>query len=431
MYKELTKDKKFNELAGVIAKKEGISKIALLEGIQRGECVITLNNKKKIKRPCAIGKGTRTKVNVNIGTSPDKIDLKTEIEKLKVSVELGSDAIMDLSLGGNLKKIRKEIIDQSPIPVGTVPIYEAAINAKERRGSILKMEKGDIFEVLHQQAQAGVDFFTVHCGINRKSVDVFLKNRRILDVVSRGGAILINWMRKNKSENPLFEYFDEVLEIAKKYNITLSLGDGMRPGTVLDATDDTQISELVELGKLTQRARKAGVQVIVEGPGHVPLQQIEKNIKIQKEICDGAPFYVLGPLVTDVGLGYDHISCAIGGALAAAYGADFLCYLTPAEHIRHPSVQDTRDGLVATKIAAHAADIAKGVKGSLDWDRKISEARKKRDFNKQINLAIDPGKARSYRDSSHPSTSDVCTMCGEYCSIKLIDECSKANIQKS
>lgn len=423
MYKQLISDKKFSKIIKQVAKKESLNESVLLNKINKGECVITLNKNKKIEKPCAIGKGTSTKVNVNIGTSPDKIDLKTEMKKLAVSVELGADTIMDLSLGGNLKKIRETIIDQSPIPVGTVPIYEAAIKVKNKKGSFFKMEKGDIFEVLYEQAESGVDFFTLHCGINNKSLSAFLKSKRVLDVVSRGGAILVNWMKNNKKENPLFEYFDEVLEIAKRYNITISLGDGMRPGSIMDASDEAQFSELYELGKLTQRARKAGVQVIIEGPGHVPIQQIQKNMELQKMLCHGAPFYVLGPLVTDVGLGYDHISCAIGGAIAATYGADFLCYLTPAEHVRHPSVEDTREGLVATKIAAHAADIAKGIKGATDWDKNISVARKKRDWKKQIALGIDPKKAKLYRESSHPSVKDVCTMCGEFCSIKLLDTC--------
>lgn len=425
MYGQLIKDKKFSELLRQVAKKEEVTPETLKNRIQKGECVITLNNNKKILKPCAIGKGLKTKINVNIGTSPDKIDLSKELKKLELSIELGADAVMDLSIGGNLKKIRRAVIRSSPLPVGTVPIYEAAINAQQRKGSFLKMEKEEIFDVLREQAKDGVDFFTLHCGINTKSLQVFLKHRRILEVVSRGGSILINWMKKNGRENPLFEYFDEVLEIAKRHNITLSLGDGMRPGSVLDATDEVQISELIELGKLTSRARRAGVQVIIEGPGHVPLDQIQKNIELEKSICKGAPFYVLGPLVTDVALGYDHISGAIGGALAAYFGADFLCYLTPAEHIRHPSIEDTRDGIIASKIAAHAADIAKGLKGSIEWDKKLSIARKNRNWRRQIQLAIDPKKAREYKKSSHPKVRDVCTMCGEFCSIKLIDECLK------
>ncbi len=425
MYTQLIQDKKFLSLIKITAKKEGISCAELTNKIQNGTCVITCNNKKNLKIPCAIGGGLSTKVNVNVGTSTDKNSLRNELKKLELSVELGADAIMDLSLGGNLALIRKTIINNSPIPVGTVPVYEAAMRAQRKKGSFLKMEKEEILDVLREQAACGVDFFTIHCGINKKSLAVFLKNKRLLNVVSRGGALLVNWMRKNNRENPFYQYFDDILKIAKDYSITLSLGDGMRPGSILDATDAAQIAELKELGKLTNRCRKAGVQVIIEGPGHVPLHQIKKNMDLQKKICKGAPFYVLGPLVTDVAIGYDHISGAIGGALAAFYGADFLCYLTPAEHVRHPSIEDARDGLIASKIAAHAADVAKGLKGAIDWDKKLSQARKNRDWAQQIKLAIDPRKARDYRQSSHPKIKDVCTMCGEFCSIKIIDKCLK------
>lgn len=423
MYKELTGDNHFKRLILEVALKENVSAQALTQKIARGECVITQNNTKKLKTPCAIGRGLSTKINVNIGTSTDRTNLKEELKKLEISLKYGTDAVMDLSLGGDLRTIRKKIIEHSSVPVGTVPIYEAAMKAQKRTGTFLKLEKNELLDVLEEQARDGVDFFTVHCGINLKSVAVFSKTKRVLDVVSRGGALLINWMKKNRAENPLYEYFDEVLAIAKKFNITLSLGDGMRPGSILDATDKVQIAELIELGLLTERARKAGVQVIIEGPGHVPLDQIKKNIELEKMLCKGAPFYVLGPLVTDVAAGYDHISGAIGGALAAYYGADFLCYLTPAEHLRHPSLEDTREGLIASKIAAHAADIAKGIPGAIDWDRKLSLARKKRNWIDQIRLSIDPEKARAYRKSSHPKIKDVCTMCGEFCSIKLIDQC--------
>ncbi len=424
MYKQLLSDKDFSHVLQKTSKNEGVSPACLKKGITNGTCVITANKARRLDKPCAIGLGLATKVNVNIGTSTDQPDLEDELKKLEISIELGTDAVMDLSLGGNLKKTRRAILAHSPVPVGTVPIYEAAMRAQKRSGSFLKLEKEEIFECLEEQAADGVDFFTIHCGVNLKTARVFEKNKRVLDIVSRGGALLINWMKNNKKENPFYEYYDEILDLAKRYNITLSLGDGMRPGSILDATDRTQIAELKELGKLAERARAAGVQVIIEGPGHVPLDQIKKNIDLEKKICRGAPFYVLGPLVTDIGLGYDHISGAIGGALAATYGADFLCYLTPSEHIRHPSVQDTRDGLIASKIAAHAADIAKGVPGAREKDLELSQARKRRDWPKQIELALDPKKAKEYRASSHPKIKDVCTMCGEFCSIKLIDDCS-------
>lgn len=422
MYEDLMKSKVFSSLVSGVAAQEDLAALALRRNIEAGTCVIPNNAKRKIQKPCAIGRGTRTKVNVNLGTSTDKASPDTELKKLELSVKLGADTVMDLSLGGNIKKMLAAILKNSPLPVGTVPIYEAAMRAQKRNASFLKMEPDELFDVLEEQAAAGVDFFTVHCGITTKSLGVFLKTPRILDIVSRGGAILVNWMKKNRRENPLFERFDDVLGIAKKYNITLSLGDGMRPGSVLDATDAVQISELKELGKLARRARAEGVQVMIEGPGHVPLSQIKKNITLEKKICDGAPFYVLGPLVTDVALGYDHISGAIGGALAAFYGADFLCYLTPAEHIRHPSLEDVREGLIASKIAGHAADIAKGLGGALRWDEELSRARKKRNWARQIGLSVDPEKARAYRESSHPKIKDVCTMCGEFCSIRLIDE---------
>lgn len=423
MYEQLIRDKQFMPLIKKTAKKEGVCAAELTKKIQNGTCVITCNNTKKLKTPCAIGKGLSTKVNVNVGTSTDKNSLKKELKKVELSIELEADTIMDLSLGGNLPLIRKTIINSSPIPVGTVPVYEAAMRAQRRKGSFLKMEKEEILDVLREQAACGVDFFTIHCGINKKSLEVFLKNKRLLNVVSRGGALIVNWMRKNNRENPFYQYFDDILKIAKKYNMTLSLGDGMRPGSILDATDASQIAELKELGKLTDRCRQEGVQVIIEGPGHVPLHQIKENMELQKKICKGAPFYVLGPLVTDVAIGYDHISGAIGGALAAFYGADYLCYLTPAEHVRHPSIEDAREGLIASKIAAHAADIAKGLKGAIDWDKKLSLARKNRDWSKQIKLAIDMRKAGDYRKSSHPKIKNVCTMCGEFCSIRLIDQC--------
>lgn len=421
MYKNILNNKTFSSLISGIAKQEAVAAESLRRNIEAGTCVIPNNAKRQIQKPCAIGRGTRTKVNVNLGTSTDKSRLDAELRKLELSVALGADTVMDLSLGGNIKKILAAVLKNSPLPVGTVPIYEAAMRAQKRSRTFLELDPDEIFDVLEEQAEAGVDFFTVHCGITTKNVEIFFKTPRILDIVSRGGAILVNWMKKNRRENPLFERFDDILRIAKKYNITLSLGDGMRPGSVLDATDAVQIGELKELGRLCRRARAEGVQVLIEGPGHVPLSQIKKNILLEKKICDGAPFYVLGPLVTDVALGYDHISGAIGGALAAFYGADFLCYLTPAEHIRHPSLEDVREGLIASRIAAHAADIAKGSKTALKWDEELSRARKKRKWARQIELSVDPEKARAYRESSHPHIEDACTMCGEFCSIRLID----------
>ncbi|MCM8791937.1 MAG: phosphomethylpyrimidine synthase ThiC, partial [Candidatus Omnitrophica bacterium] len=313
-------------------------------------------------------------------------------------------------------------IKHSSIPVGTVPIYEATVLSLKNRGSFLKMKKEDIFDTLETQAKDGVDFFTIHAGITRNSLKVLKEHKRMLDIVSRGGAILASWINYNKKENPFYEYFDEVLDIAYKYDITISLGDALRPGSILDATDKLQLYELKILGKLAQKARERNVSVIIEGPGHVPLNQIRKNILLEKRICNEAPFYVLGPLVTDISMPYDHISSAIGGAIAASEGADFICYVTPSEHLRHPTVEDVKEGLIAARIAAHAADIVKKVKSATKWDRTISFYRKKRNWKKQIENCIDPIKAKRFRNSFLPYDPDVCTMCGKYCSIKLIDK---------
>jgi len=406
-----------------IAGTETVSPRRLLRLIKEGRVVIPKNLKHTIKKPCGIGSRLRTKVNANIGTSTDKSEIGDEIEKLKAAVRYGADTVMDLSVGGNLVKIRKEILRRSPVPVGTVPIYEIAVNAQKNKKNLLKFTITDILDVLQAQAEEGVDFFTLHSGVTRKSLKILKGQRRILDIVSRGGAIIASWMNYHKKENPFYEYFDKILDIAYKYDVTISLGDGLRPGSILDATDRPQISELKILGVLASRAKRKNVQVMIEGPGHVPLDQIKKNIILEKKLCHGAPFYVLGPLVTDVAAGYDHINAAIGGALAASYGADFLCYVTPSEHLRHPSIEDVREGVVASKISAHAADIVKKVNSAKDWDRKISEARRRRDWKKQAALSIDPDKARDYRASSKPRISDVCTMCGKYCSIKLMEQC--------
>ena len=396
----------------------------LIKNISSGKTVILKNRIHKLKVPCAVGKDLRTKVNVNIGGSTDVSNIKNELKKLEISIKYGADTIMDLSVGNNIKRMRKEIIANSSLPIGTVPIYEAAQQAGYKRKSFIKMTKDDILEVIERQAEEGVDFFTIHAGITQEIVKNMSKfKKRIIEIVSRGGAILANWIINNNKENPFYEYFDDILKIAKKYDITLSLGDGLRPGSILDATDQAQLYELKKLGELSKYALKNGVQTIIEGPGHVPLNQIEKNVKLQKKICGGAPFYVLGPLVTDVSSGYDHISASIGGALASYYGADFLCYVTPSEHLKLPSIEDVKEGLIASKIAAHAADIAKGIKHEIDWDRNMSKARNSRDWKKQIELSIDPVKAKAYRAKSKPEESSVCTMCGKYCSIKLTEEC--------
>lgn len=401
-----------------VARSEGVSSDTILEGVAAGTIVITRNTGHSIIAPLGVGKGLRTKTNANIGTSKERMAIEAEIAKLKAAISAGADAVMDLSTGGPITDIRREVLKHSTVAVGTVPIYQAAVETVEQGKSIVQMDPEALFRVIQEQAEEGVDFITVHCGVTQSSVERLKRQGRIMDVVSRGGAFHLEWIIHNEAENPLYSRFDRLIEIAGKYDVTLSLGDGMRPGSLADATDRSQIEELITLGELRDIALEAGVQVIIEGPGHVPINQVETNIKIQKELCKGAPFYVLGPLVTDVAPGYDHITSAIGGAIAGAAGADFLCYVTPSEHLRLPDVDDVREGVIAARIAAHAADIAKGVKGAMDWDREMSRRRKALDWKGQIELAIDPDKARRLRESSMPKESDVCTMCGEFCSMK-------------
>ena len=407
-----------------VASSEGIAAERLASDIAAGVTVVTRNANRTIK-PLGIGKGLRTKVNANIGTSKDKISFDEEIEKLDVLVKYGADAVMDLSTGGPIKDLRRLLLGKSPIAVGTVPIYEAAIFAAGAYGTISKMTVDDLFTVIEGHAEEGVDFVTVHSGLTRKAVERLREEGRVLDIVSRGGSFLLEWMIYNDKENPLYEYYDRLLEIAKRYDLTLSLGDGLRPGCLEDATDRSQLEELLTIGELRDRALDSGVQVIVEGPGHVPLNQVELNIKIQKEICKGAPFYVLGPLVTDIAMGYDHIAAAIGGAIAGAAGADFLCYVTPAEHIRLPNIEDVKEGLIASKIAAHAADIAKGVPGAIELDRKMARCRKNLDWNGQIQLSFNPEMVREWRSQIPPTEQDVCSMCGEFCAIRTVERALK------
>jgi len=407
-----------------VAIDEGVAPEQLSKDIAEGLTVISRNINHDIK-PLGIGRGLRTKINANIGTSRDRISLDEEMEKLDVLIKYGADAVMDLSTGGPIKDIRRLLLRKSTVSVGTVPIYEAVAKAAEDRGSIAKMSVEDLFNAIEGQAEEGVDFVTVHCGLTRKTIETLREDGRILDIVSRGGAFLVEWMIYNDRENPLYENYDRLIELSRKYDLTLSLGDSARPGCLADATDRTQIDELLTLGGLRDRAVKEGVQVIIEGPGHVPLNQVELNIKMQKEICKGAPFYVLGPLVTDIGMGYDHISAAIGGAIAGAAGADFLCYVTPAEHIRLPNIEDVKEGVIASKIAAHAADIAKGVKGAIDLDNEMARRRKALDWNGQIALSLNPDKVRQWRAEVPPTESHVCSMCGEFCAIKTVEEALK------
>ena len=405
-----------------VAKREGVEVELVVKGLAEGTIVIPRNINRRTLDPVGIGKGLRTKVNANIGTSPDRADVEEELRKLKAAIEAGADTVMDLSTGGDINRIRAAILQRSTVPLGTVPIYQAAIEAQERYGSIVEMTADDIFGVIEQQAQEGVDFMTVHCGVTLETVERLKRQGRLMDVVSRGGTFLVGWMLHHEQENPLYAHYDRLLEIARQYDVTLSLGDGLRPGCLADATDRPQVQELIILGELVERAREAGVQVMVEGPGHLPMDQVKANIRLEKQLCRGAPFYVLGPVVTDIAPGYDHIVAAIGGALAAWAGADFICYVTPAEHLALPNVEEVKEGVIAARIAAHVADIAKGNPNALAWDEKMARARKASDWEEQIRLAIDPERARRYREERAPSAEGTCTMCGEYCAVKLIKE---------
>jgi phosphomethylpyrimidine synthase len=402
------------------AASEGIAPDILSERIASGHAVITRNTQRGIP-PMGVGRGLRTKVNANIGTSKDHASLDEEQEKLAVLLKHGCDAVMELSTGGPIRELRNHIIKKAPIPLGTVPIYEAAIRSVEAHGSIAKMTPDDMFRVIEEHGEQGVDFITVHSGITLRAVERLKEQGRILDIVSRGGSFLLEWMVLNERENPLFEDFDRLLDIATRRDMTLSLGDALRPGCLDDATDRAQVEELLTLGELRDRALEKGVQVIIEGPGHVPLDQVELNIKLQKEACKGAPFYVLGPLVTDIAMGYDHIAGAIGGAIAGAAGADFLCYVTPAEHIRLPKPDDVREGLIASKIAAHAADVAKKIPSAIERDRRMARCRKALDWDGQISNSLDPDRVRAWRSELPPTDSEVCSMCGEFCAIRTVE----------
>jgi phosphomethylpyrimidine synthase len=404
-----------------VARYEGLKAEFIRQEVAAGNLVIPANINHKNLTPRGIGRGLSTKVNANFGTSSDFGDIDTELAKLEAAVDAGADAVMDLSTGGDVSAVRRAILGASRLPVGTVPIYQAGIEAVEKHGAIVKMTADELFNAIEQQASEGVDFITIHCGVTQQAVARLREQGRVTDVVSRGGAFLIGWMVHNQCENPLYEKYDRLLEIARRYDVTLSLGDGMRPGSLADATDRAQIEELLVAGELVPRARKAGVQVMVEGPGHLPMDQIEANVKLEKSICDGAPFYVLGPLVTDIAAGYDHITGAIGGAIAAAAGADFLCYVTPAEHLGLPDPGDVSQGVIASRIAAHAADIAKGVKSAAGRDREMSLARKRLDWPEQGRLSIDPSRSRQAHDV-HASAGSACSMCGQFCAMELVEK---------
>lgn len=398
-----------------VAEKEGIAPEKLMEYVAAGTAIIPCNKNHKAISPAGVGSMLKTKINVNLGTSRDCKDLNMELEKVQSAVDMGAEAIMDLSSCGDTQKFRRLLTEKCPAMIGTVPIYDAVVYYHR---PLIQITTDEWIDIVKMHAQDGVDFMTIHCGINKETAVKFKRNKRLMNIVSRGGSIIFAWMEMTGNENPFYERFDEILDICQQYDVTLSLGDACRPGCIMDATDAPQIEELITLGELTKRAWEKDVQVMIEGPGHMPLNQIAANMEIEKTLCHGAPFYVLGPLVTDIAPGYDHITAAIGGAVAAMNGAAFLCYVTPAEHLRLPDLDDVKEGIIASKIAAHAADIAKGLPGATDWDLKMDKARKVLDWEKMFDVAIDPEKARRYRESSKPEKEDTCSMCGNFCAVK-------------
>ncbi len=406
------------DLVRMIAEKEGVREEFVRNGIASGRIVVPCNPVHD-PVPCAIGEGLSVKVNVNLGTSRDIVDLDSELEKLKVSLKYGADSVMDLSTGGDIDAIRTRLLKECPVIMGSVPIYQTGLTAA-RKNAVVDMSEDDIFNGIERHAKDGMDFMTVHCGITKESVGWLKRSGRLMDVVSRGGSFLTAWILHNEEENPLFKNYDYLLEMARKYEFTLSLGDGFRPGCLADATDSAQISELMTLGHLVERAREAGVQSMVEGPGHVPLNQVRMNVELEKRMCHGAPFYVLGPLVTDVAPGYDHIVGAIGGAVAAEAGADFLCYLTPAEHLSLPDVEDVKEGVIASKIAAHVGALTRG--RGMEMDNAMAKARKKLDWETMFELSINPDKAREYRARGCTEHEDGCSMCGDVCAVKIVNQ---------
>ncbi|MDM8288752.1 phosphomethylpyrimidine synthase ThiC [Slackia piriformis] len=401
-----------------VAEKEGRSVEFVRQGVAAGRIAIPANVHHTSLSPEGVGEGLRTKVNVNLGISGDLMDEAEEWRKVEVALELGAEAIMDLSNHGKTQEFRRALVERSSAMIGTVPMYDA-IGYLEK--ALIAITADDFLDVIRAHAEDGVDFVTVHAGMNRRVIESFKETGRLTNIVSRGGSLIFAWMEATGNENPFYEHYDEVLEILHEHDVTISIGDAMRPGSGYDASDASQIAELIEIGKLTKRAWDAGVQVMVEGPGHMALDEIAANMKMEKRLCHNAPFYVLGPLVTDIAPGYDHITAAIGGAVAASSGADFLCYVTPAEHLRLPDVDDVREGLVATKIAAHAADIAKGIPGARDVDNRMSDARRRVAWDEMFDLAIDPVKPRRYFESAPPSNEGTCTMCGKMCALRTVN----------
>lgn len=411
-----------DELIEKVAGDEHVDAVTLADNVAKGRVVIIKNGAGPGSAPLGVGLGLRTKVNANIGTSESTSSPGEELEKLNTAIAAGADAVMDLSTGTDLYDVLDAIMAESTVAIGTVPVYGAAVKAIDKQGSIVDMTEDDLFGAVEEHCRRGVGFITVHCGVTLAAISALIKHKRVTDVVSRGGALLTGWMLHNERENPLYEKYDRLLDIAKRYDTVLSLGDGLRPGCLADATDEAQLTELKTLGELARRAREAGIQAMIEGPGHVPIHQVEQNVRLEKELCDGAPFYVLGPLVTDIAPGYDEITAAIGGAIAGAAGADFLCYVTPREHLGLPDKADVQRGVMASRIAAHAADVVKGVPGAADWDLAMSKARKNLDWEAQINLAIDPDRARRLHEERTDLAGGACTMCGRLCAMKVVAE---------
>lgn len=406
----------------MVAVQEDCNVEYIRENIADGKIVIPVNRKRFATKVCGIGKGLTTKVNANIGTSGDYNDIDEEISKLKAAEQAGADSVMDLSTGGDLRAIRKMIVEESTITLGSVPIYEAVVDANAKKRSIKDVKSTDLLDAVKRHCEDGIDFLTIHCGITLDILKLLNESKRICGVVSRGGSFLVEWMKKHNCENPFYEQYDEILSIMKEYDVTMSLGDGMRPGALADSFDRIQVHELNVLAELAQRARENDVQVIIEGPGHVPINQIQSQVQMQKELCNGAPFYVLGPIVTDIAPGYDHITSAIGGAIAASAGADFLCYVTPTEHLSLPKPEHVKEGVIAARIAAHAADLAKGIKSAWKWDNEMSRLRRNRDWEGQISASIDPDRTRSYRNCGLPQNKEVCSMCADLCVFKIADD---------
>lgn len=401
-----------------VAESEGVPVGRIVRGVAGGRMIIPKNADREGVEALGIGGGLRTKINANVGTSPDYVDIDEEVGKAETAVEYGADTVMDLSIGGDIDEVRRRILSSVDVPIGTVPIYQAGLKAAEGK-SVVEMSSDDIFNAIRKHAEDGVDFVTVHCGVTLDTVESLRERGRLLDFVSRGGSFLAAWMLHKEEENPLYEEFDYLLDLAQEFDLTLSLGDGMRPGCLADASDRAQFQELFTLGELVERSRERDVQAMVEGPGHLPLDHIESNVKLQKTVCDGAPFYVLGPIVTDIAPGHDHLVGAIGGALAAWAGADYLCYVTPSEHLCLPNLEDVKEGVIASRIAAHAADVSKGIDAELDEE--MSKARRDFDWGKQFELAVDAEKARKLR-AGRPAELDpeTCSMCSEYCALKMV-----------